>query len=129
MNNYTSSSFVSECKATSKPRPEDYNLRISSYLPMNWDGEDLLDVVQHYLEVLWILLKAHFCQHQRLADILDENKDEIIHLFYPLHGQNRNKKALLEQTENPSSPWWGFCATAPHKSDVAVTFHLLVLTL
>lgn len=40
-----------------------------NYLPVHRDGEDGPDVVQHGLELLGILLEAHFCQHQTLADI------------------------------------------------------------
>lgn len=52
---------------------KDYNWCTSVYLPMYRDGEDGPDVGQHCFELLRILLEAHFCQHQRLANILDEN--------------------------------------------------------
>lgn len=48
----------------------DYNFCMSVYLPVHRDGEDGLDVGQHCVELLRILLEAHFCQHHRLADIL-----------------------------------------------------------
>ena len=62
-----------------------YNLFKSAYLPMYRDGEDGLDVGQHCFELLRILLEAHFCQYQRLTDILDEkeNKRSPFHKWKP----------------------------------------------
>lgn len=45
---------------------------VCEYLPVDRDREDALDVGQHCLEMVRILLEAHFCQHQRLADVWDE---------------------------------------------------------
>lgn len=59
-----------------------YNLLISSYLPMHRNGEDGLDVCQHCFELLWILLEAHFCQYQRLANILDWKQNKILSLSF-----------------------------------------------
>lgn len=43
--------------------------RVAAYVPMNGDGKDGVDVAQHCFEMLWILLEAHLCQNQRLADV------------------------------------------------------------
>lgn len=48
---------------------------------MHRDGEDGLDVGQHCFELLRILLEAHFCQHHRLANVLDGKKKGIKMLF------------------------------------------------
>lgn len=47
-------------------------LYMSVYLPMYWYSEDGLDVGQHCLKLLWILLEAHLCQYHWLTDILEE---------------------------------------------------------
>ncbi len=46
------------------------------------DGEDGLDVGQHGFEMLRVLLEAHFCQYQRLADILDEKHTVVMYNYY-----------------------------------------------
>lgn len=40
-----------------------------SHVPVDRDGQDGLDVAQHGFEMLWVLLEAHLCQNQRLADV------------------------------------------------------------
>lgn len=42
-----------------------------NYLPMHRYSEDGLDVGQHGLKVLWVLLEAHLSQDHRLVDILE----------------------------------------------------------
>lgn len=39
------------------------------HAPVDRNGEDGVDVAQHCFEMLRILLEAHLCQDQRLADV------------------------------------------------------------
>lgn len=64
---------------------------ISIYLPMYWYSEDGLDVGQHCLKPLWIILEAHLCQYHWLIDILEEKNKDKKHL--------RDEKLFISHAE------------------------------
>lgn len=43
--------------------------RMAAHAPVHRYGKDGVDVAQHCFEMLRILLEAHLCQDQRLADV------------------------------------------------------------
>lgn len=51
---------------------------LCAYLPVHGDGEDGLHVGQHCFELLRILFESHFCQYQRLANVLDREEKHSI---------------------------------------------------
>lgn len=107
---------------------KDYMLCISVYLPMYGDGEDGLDVGQHCFELLRIRLEAHFCQYQRLANILDEkHKVRKYHLkltacFTPLNTHN--------QLVNYNFCLWGVTVSSCwHKQRILLWYYLHLVDL
>ena len=49
-----------------------------TYLPVHRDGEDGPDVGQHGFESLGITVEVHFCQYQRLFNILEGRQNKIL---------------------------------------------------